>query len=196
MDGRIPAPPPTADRATTRQWDAAGAMLEVLISTPASNDAASRGVVLVLPGAGVSGTVAPVAALRSDLLRHDCAVVRMVPLTRAEQAADLASGRWSLDVALTAVRTAAIVDRVSGDPEFVDRPVALCGFGTASATVLAAAAQRACMVAAVACVGGHPERCGARLRQGLERVPTLALPGPGSTNEAASWISDQLSRAS
>lgn len=135
----------------------------------------ARGIVIFAHGSGSSRHSPRNQYVARYLARCGFATLLIDLLTEEEEAADARTGHLRFDIALLALRLAAILDWVATVPELRPLPVGLFGASTGGGAALVAAAEHPRQVAAVVSRGGRPDLAGSALPGVI--APTLLLVG-------------------
>jgi dienelactone hydrolase len=150
---------------------AAGTVLEGDLARPRS----ARGLVLFAHGSGSSRHSPRNRYVAGQLQAAGLATVLVDLLTPEEEQLDARTGQLRFDIALLAVRLAAITDWLTDQEHTRGFGIGLFGASTGAAAALVAAAARPTTVQAVVSRGGRPDLAGEFLR--LVRQPTLLIVG-------------------
>jgi len=135
----------------------------------------ARGVIIFAHGSGSSRHSPRNQYVARYLAQCDFATLLIDLLTEDEEAADARTGHLRFDIALLALRMAAILDWLTLEPGLRSLPVGLFGASTGGGAALVAAAERPHQVSAVVSRGGRPDLAGAALPNVV--APTLLLVG-------------------
>jgi putative phosphoribosyl transferase len=149
----------------------AGVRLDADVAVPA----AARGLVLFAHGSGSSRHSPNNRYVAEQLQEAGLATVLTDLLTPEEGRIDADTGQYRFDIALLAVRLAALTDWLTGHERTASLGVGLFGGSTGAGAALVAAATRPGTVQAVVSRGGRPDLAGEFLR--LVRQPTLLIVG-------------------
>jgi dienelactone hydrolase len=124
----------------------------------------------------VSGRHSARARFIADALeRHGFATMLVDLLTREEEAIDVQTGQYRLDIDLLAGRILAATEWLSEQPETRELPLGYFGVSVGAAAAMVAASRLSSRVAAIVCRGGRIDFCTAAL-PGVH-APTLLIVG-------------------
>jgi putative phosphoribosyl transferase len=136
---------------------------------------AAAGLVVLADGSGSARLSARTRAVAQALHREGYATLLLDLLTREEDAIDMRTAEYRLDVSRLGRRVVAALDWSATDPPLVGLPIACFATSAGVAAALLAAAERPELVSAIIARGGRPDLAGSALPK--VQAPTLLIVG-------------------